>query len=89
MLQGPFGLSQELRPSFESGKALARIAGRLPYWIIFIMHFAFARRPKIYPALAKRQCKGSLKTKNNPIGKSARDARQRLAAFERRSELLR
>ena len=27
--------------------------------------------------------------KNNPIGKSARDARQRLAAFDRRSELLR
>jgi hypothetical protein len=34
-------LSQELRPSFESGKALARIAGRLPYWIIFIIVPAF------------------------------------------------
>jgi hypothetical protein len=61
-------LSQELRPSFESGKALARIAGRLPYWIIFIIVPAsFARRPKIYPALAKRQCKGSLKTEVNDM----------------------
>ena len=30
-------LSQELRPSFESGKALARVAGRLPYLIILVL----------------------------------------------------
>jgi hypothetical protein len=54
---------------------------------VYILNFDMG--PKISLNSSDLLEKSGDNNKNNPIGKSARDARQRLAAFERRSELLR